>query len=648
MDINQKVIASMQAIALDSINNAGGGHIGSAIDICPIMYAVVAKHMKISSQESKWISRDRLILSAGHASMSFYSMMHFLGLLSLDELKHHKRHHFKTPSHPETDAFEFVDASTGPLGQGVAMGVGMAIAEKRMSLKINKGNTRVIDNYTYVIAGDGCLQEGVALEALQIASVMKLNKFILIHDYNKIQLDTKVSDVSNVDFLSYFKAIGFNVIEVNEATYLNVDKAITEAKKSDKPTYIMVHNIIAPFTPFENTTKGHHGILTSEQTLEFKKAIGLKNTIPFEYDKDVYEHCQLLMSNKENEYQNWLIELENHRKEFPWIHSLLLEAINNKTNYDFSNILIKQDDLAIRDYYKTFSEIVDFSYPFLIGGGADVGSSTKVKFADSVLDYGQRIDYGVREFAMTAINNGINLYGGLKTVDSTFLAFSDYAKGALRLGAIMKLPAVHLYSHDSYLVGDDGLTHQPIEQVTVLRSIPNLLVIRPCDKYELVMGLNYAYNNTNTQVVIIGTRQPIKTMHSTKFLDFTPASFVYENKAFDISILASGSEVELAYKTALELKNHRIKANVISVPVLQKLVDNDELAKELKLDQKPIFVLEASNDPLWYKLSKHNKIDGHFACDYGFSDKGNVVYEHMGFNVVNIISKIKSFLDKNN
>ncbi|MCA8839118.1 transketolase [Mycoplasmopsis bovis] len=647
MNINQKVVASMQAIALDSINNAGGGHIGSAIDICPIMYAVVAKHMKISADHPKWISRDRLILSAGHASMSFYSMMHFLGLLSLDEMKNHKRKHSKTPSHPETDAFDFVDASTGPLGQGIAMGVGMAIAEKKMSLKINKGNTKVIDNYTYVIAGDGCLQEGITHEALQIASVMKLNKFILIHDYNKIQLDTKVSDVSNVDLFAYFKALNFNVIEINEASYDNIDKVITEAKKSDRPTYIMVHNIIAPFTPFENTTKGHHGILNSEQTIEFKKAIGLENKAPFEYDSDVYEYGRTIMANKAKSYDEWLVELDNHKKQFPWIHSLLLETINNETNYDFSNILVKQDDLAIRDYFKAFSEIVDFSYPFLIGGGADVGSSTKVRFADSILDYGQRIDYGVREFAMTAINNGINLYGGLKTADSTFLAFSDYAKGALRLGGIMKLPAVHLYSHDSYLVGDDGPTHQPIEQVTVLRSIPNLIVIRPCDKYELVMGLNYAYNNTSTQVAIIGTRQPIKTMHSSKFSEFMAASLIYENKEFDISILSSGSEVELAYKTAVELKNLGIIANVISVPVLQKLVDNDELVIKLKLDKKPMFALEASNDSLWYKLSKYNKIDGHFASEYGFSDKGNVVYDSMGFNVNNIVDKVKQFLSKN-
>ncbi|WP_029513843.1 transketolase-like TK C-terminal-containing protein [Mycoplasmopsis primatum] len=644
MNIEQKVVASMQGLSVDAINKANGGHIGSAIDMCPIMFALIGKKLKFYKDDPKWISRDRLILSAGHASMSFYSMMHFMNLLSIEDIKNHKKMNSKTPSHPEIDAFDFVDASTGPLGQGIAMGVGMAIAEKKMSIKINKGNYKIIDNYTYVISGDGCLQEGVALEALQLAGTLKLNKFILIHDFNKIQLDSPTNITNNIDFIAYFKALNFNTIEVQEPTINLIEKAIDEAKNSDKPTYIMVHNTIAPHTPFENSPKGHSGTLTTEQTLQFKKNLGLENMEPFNYDEDVYTYCAQLWNKKKIDYDNWVASLANHKKDFPWIHSLFNETINNKTNYDFSKIALKQDNLAIRDYLNTFCEIVENYYPFLIGGSADLGSSTKIQFLDYFYNGGQKISYGVREFAMSAINNGINLYDGLKTIDATFLVFADYAKATLRLGSQMKLPAVHIYSHDSYQVGGDGKTHQPIEQLTMLRSIPNLLAIRPCDKYELYKALNFAYNQNEYQIAIIASRQNLKTFNKHPKGEISPAYFIDKNKDFDISILATGSEVELAHKVSLELKNNGVVSNVISVPILQNLINNDKLAKKLMLNKKPIFIIEASNDPLWYKLSKYNKVDGHFATDYGYSDDGQIVYEYMGFTVDNIINKINKFL----
>lgn len=640
-DINKQVIATMRGIAIDGINNAKGGHMGMAIGAAPISYSIVAKNLNFSSKNPKWINRDKFILSAGHGSMCYYSIMHLLGLLTIEDIKSHKKINSKTPSHPEIDKFKYVDASTGPLGQGIAMGVGMAISQKYLAKRYNKKDFNIIDHYVYVLHGDGCMQEGVALEAIALAGTMQLNKLILIHDFNETQIDSKSYEVNNVDFINYFKANHFSTFDVMSDSFEEINNAIQEAKKSNKPSYIRVHTTIAKNTPYENIPKGHNGYLNENQTIEFKKKCDLNNLIPFNYENDVYDYCLQLMKEKNLNYDNWVNLFSKYKKLFPNEYNELKQLIDNDIHFEFSKEIIKKTNVATRDYC---AEILSYleSSPYIIGGSADLKSSTKIGFNIDLKDGGKNIKYGIREFAMSAINNGIYLASNLRTIDSTFLAFSDYAKGALRLGAIMKIPSIHVYSHDSYQVGGDGPTHQPYDQLTMLRAIDNFRVIRPCDESEVLYAFNYALNQNDKQIAIITARQ---NLHSYNMCDNKAAYVIKKCNNFDISLLASGSEVSLAYELANDLINKNIKAQVISVPILQDLVNDENLIKSLNLDKKPMFVIEAANDYMWYKLSKYNKIASHFASSFGESISGEEIYKLKGFNTNYLLEKVINFLN---
>ena len=574
-EINKQVIATMRGIAIDGINNAKGGHMGMAIGAAPISYSIVAKNLNFSSKNPKWINRDKFILSAGHGSMCYYSIMHLLGLLTIEDIKSHKKINSKTPSHPEIDKFKYVDASTGPLGQGIAMGVGMAISQKYLAKRYNKKDFNIIDHYVYVLHGDGCMQEGVALEAIALAGTMQLDKLILIHDFNETQIDSKSYEVNNVDFINYFKANHFSTFDVMSDSFEEINNAIQEAKKSNKPSYIRVHTTIAKNTPYENIPKGHNGYLNENQTIEFKKKCDLNNLIPFNYENDVYDYCLQLMKEKNLNYNNWVNLFSQYKKLFPNEYNELKQLIDNDIHFEFSKEIIKKTNVATRDYC---AEILSYleSLPYIIGGSADLKGSTKIGFNIDLKNGGKNIKYGIREFAMSAINNGIYLASNLRTIDSTFLAFSDYAKGALRLGAIMKIPSIHVYSHDSYQVGGDGPTHQPYDQLTMLRAIDNFRVIRPCDESEVLYAFNYALNQNDKQIAIITARQ---NLHSYNMCDNKAAYVIKKCNNFDISLLASGSEVSLAYELANDLINKNIKAQVISVPILQDLVNDENLIK---------------------------------------------------------------------
>ena len=640
-EINKQVIATMRGIAIDGINNAKGGHMGMAIGAAPISYSIVAKNLNFSSKNPKWINRDKFILSAGHGSMCYYSIMHLLGLLTIEDIKSHKKINSKAPSHPEIDKFKYVDASTGPLGQGIAMGVGMAISQKYLAKRYNKKDFNIIDHYVYVLHGDGCMQEGVALEAIALAGTMQLDKLILIHDFNETHIDSKSYEVNNLDFINYFKANHFSTFDVMSDSFEEINNAIQEAKKSNKPSYIRVHTTIAKNTPYENIPKGHNGYLNENQTIEFKKKCDLNNLIPFNYENDVYDYCLQLMKEKNLNYDNWVNLFSQYKKLFPNEYNELKQLIDNDIHFEFSKEIIKKTNVATRDYC---AEILSYleSSPYIIGGSADLKGSTKIGFNIDLKDGGKNIKYGIREFAMSAINNGIYLASNLRTIDSTFLAFSDYAKGALRLGAIMKIPSIHVYSHDSYQVGGDGPTHQPYDQLTMLRAIDNFRVIRPCDESEVLYAFNYALNQNDKQIAIITARQ---NLHSYNMCDNKAAYVIKKCNNFDISLLASGSEVSLAYELANDLINKNIKTQVISVPILQDLVNDENLIKSLNLDKKPMFVIEAANDYMWYKLSKYNKIASHFASSFGESTSGEEIYKSKGFNTNYLLEKVISFLN---
>ncbi|MEE3928507.1 transketolase [Mycoplasmopsis ciconiae] len=644
--LEKKLVSSMQAIALDSINKAGQGHIGMAIGAAPITCTLFTKFLTINAQDPKWINRDRFVLSAGHGSMSIYSIMHFMGLLSKEDMQEHKHLHSKTPSHPEIDANDYIDATTGPLGQGIAMAVGMALSQKYLQSQYNKENYKVFDHDIYALHGDGCIQEGVALEAIQLAGTLKLDRLILIHDYNNVQIDSTSDEVNGIDLLKYFEAQNFSVFTADVNDYESIEKAIELAKKSNLPSYIQVKSIIAANTPVANQPKGHNGTLKPEATIEFKQKIGLQNTVAFEYDQDVYDYAQESWGPKQQKYDEWMQMYAKYKKQYPNEAATLEKITSNQQTFDLSKVEFTETNVATRNYIGTIMQYIDAHYPGVVGGSADLYGATKVGFAKQISkNEGANIRYGIREFAMAAINNGINLDSHLKTIDSTFLAFSDYMKAGIRLGALMEIPAIHVFTHDSYQVGGDGPTHQPFDQIPMLRAMANVEVIRPCDESEMLGAFQRALDSKTKQMAIIGCRQNLKSLNLLPKAQL-PAAYVVKNQInYDLSILASGSEVQLAIETAKILEEkYSIKAQVISVPVLQELVVNDKLAQSLGLHLKPIYAIEATSDSMWFRLAKFNKFDAFLAQGYGWSEDGQKVYELKGFEPNKLSEKISEFL----
>lgn len=641
---DNQAIATMQSLALDSINNAKGGHLGMAIGAAPITYTLYTKQMNINLQNPKWINRDRFVLSAGHGSMSIYSIMNLLGILSIDDLKNHKILFSRTPSHPEIEACDFVDANTGPLGQGIAMAVGMAISQKYLQGLFNKKNFNIFDHYVYVLHGDGCIQEGVASEALQLAGTLQLDRLIVLHDFNNIQIDSQATFVNNIDLIKYYEAMNFKTFVVKNPTVENINKAIQDAKNSHKPTYIQIQTKIATNTKYENTLAGHSNILNPEETIAFKQQKNIETLEPFEYSKNVYEYVQKHWEIKDQNYLLWSKMFEKYKRVYPYEYEKIQLLFNNKIKFDFTNITVKNTNEAIRNYFKKYIFNIENKYWNVIGGSADLSNSTCIHFDKSFQNQGQGIYYGIREFAMTAINNGIYLDSNLRTIDSTFLAFADYAKAAIRLGAIMNIPSIHIYTHDSYQVGGDGPTHQPFDQLPMLRSMANVEVYRPSNAFETHYAFTEAFNDLKHQSVIIGSRQNIN-LPEMSLIDCKEANVICDFHNFDLNILASGSEVELAMHVSKNLQEKfNIYSRVISVVNLQKLIINNSLCMELKLDQKPIFVIEASSETMWFKLSQYNKVDAWLANSYGYSADGPIVYKEKGFNVENITDRILTYL----
>ncbi|WP_025755657.1 transketolase-like TK C-terminal-containing protein [Mycoplasmopsis cricetuli] len=637
-NIEVEFINATRAMALDGINNAKQGHIGMALGANEIFYSII-KSMNFNEKNPKWINRDRFVLSAGHGSMGLYSLYHFMGLLTKQDIIDHKQFNSKTPSHPEIDKLNLIDASTGPLGQGVAMAVGMAKSEQFLAQKFNKNNFNLIDHHIFALCGDGDLQEGVALEAIQFAGTNKLNKLILIHDYNNVQIDSYADQVNNIDFEEYFIAQKFNVQILKNNKVATIIDAIKRAQQSSKPSYIQVPTKIAFKTKYENQSMGHNGILSESETIEYKQKLKLIDFEPFKYDSKYYHFGSRILKSKNISYSRWIKKLEQYKIEHPDLFTKLNDLINNKITFSLKNLEIKQTNQATRNYAHEIMQHLDKNHEFLMGGSADLRAATKVGFNDN-----KNIQYGIREFAMAAINNGIYLHSNIKTFASTFLVFADYAKAALRLGALMQIPNIYIFSHDSYSVGGDGPTHQPVEQLTMLRSIPNFEVLRVADENEAKNAFEYALNSINKPTAIILCRQSINSFK--KQNKFSSAYFIKKYQEFDITLLASGSEVELAYKTSEMLKKQNIKANVISVLSLQGLLADEFLVETLGINKKPIFAIEASNDSMWYQLSKFNAFDCHLAKEFGHSAPGDFVYAHNGFSAENITYKVMKFLSK--
>ncbi len=612
-------VAALRATAIDGINNAKSGHPGASLSLAPIMYILYRDFVIANPFKPNWINRDRVVLSCGHASMLLYTILHLCGYkISVDDLKQFRKLGSITPGHPEVGVTEGIDASSGPLGQGIAEAVGLAVAENMLA---NTYSKKLIKHYTYCICGDGCLEEGISHEAITFAGLNKLNRLILLYDSNDVTLDGPLSQSDDADVKMRFEAANWNVLYVKNGNDLKeIHNAIQKAKnEKEKPTLIIFKTIIGYGSKNQGTCKVHGAPLGEEDGNNAKLSYGYREE-PFKIPSEVYDDFkETFIARGNDKYQKHLeyyqeYAANNHEK------IKMLETVCNgdiselikQLNFDES--LFKTD--ATRNASQTILNFYHEHLPFLVGGSADVASSVKTHLNNGITytpatPNGTNINWGIREFLMIAASNGIALHGGLRTYSGSFLVFSDYAKSAIRMAALMKIPQIFLFSHDSIAVGEDGPTHQPIEHLITLRSIPNLNVIRPCDYRETLGAYKVALSSTKTPTAIILSRQNLPLIEtSLSDGDFNKGAYIIskaKNNQPNITIIATGSEVSLAIEIQNELLVQNIQSDVVSMPSYNSFDNQSDDYKKsvLRCDRENTFSLEMSSTFGWYKYSAH-------------------------------------------
>lgn len=590
-----KIVNSLKGLSIDMINNAKSGHPGVSLGATNIIYTLYSRHMNVNVNDDKWINRDRFVLSGGHASALLYSMLYFMGFLTLDDLKGFRCINSKTPGHPEITT-PGVDMSTGLLGEGISNAVGFAIAERYYNNTIT--NKDMINYYTYVMCGDGDLMEGVSYEALSLAGTLNLNKLIILYDSNSVTLDGSTDITFNEDIHLRFKSIGFNYIKTNN-NIDDIDNAIKEAKNSNKPTLIEVKTIIGEGSLLEGTNKIHGGILTEEDTYQLKEKLNL-STIPFDIDINlVSEFRDKIKERMHSKYENW--------KNIFYTSSDLVKFSNSIDLLSLVNPFYEKMDESMRDTNGKIMNVIGSNLYTFIGGAADTSLSTKTKILSSKMfsrnDYsGKNIYYGVREHAMAGISNGL-ASAGLLPFASTFLVFSDHMKPSIRMSALMDLPVTYVFTHDSITIGSDGATHEPVEQLDSLRSIPNFRVFRPADAREILGSWNEILNNPKPSAIVL-SRNNTPLLKNSDAKSVSKGAYIVkkENGRLSAIIIASGEEVNTVVKIAEELEKDKIYLRVVSM-VSESLYEqtcNEYKASILPNGYKCI-VVEYSNSNLWYK-----------------------------------------------
>lgn len=590
-----KIVNSLKGLSIDMINNAKSGHPGVSLGATNIIYTLYSRHMNVNVNDDKWINRDRFVLSGGHASALLYSMLYFMGFLTLDDLKGFRCINSKTPGHPEITT-PGVDMSTGLLGEGISNAVGFAIAERYYNNTIT--NKDMINYYTYVMCGDGDLMEGVSYEALSLAGTLNLNKLIILYDSNSVTLDGSTDITFNEDIHLRFKSIGFNYIKTNN-NIDDIDNAIKEAKNSNKPTLIEVKTIIGEGSLLEGTNKIHGGILTEEDTYQLKEKLNL-STIPFDIDINlVSEFRDKIKERMHSKYENW--------KNIFYTSSDLVKFSNSIDLLSLVNPFYEKMDESMRDTNGKIMNVIGSNLYTFIGGAADTSLSTKTKILSSKMfsrnDYsGKNIYYGVREHAMAGISNGL-ASAGLLPFASTFLVFSNHMKPSIRMSALMDLPVTYVFTHDSITIGSDGATHEPVEQLDSLRSIPNFRVFRPADAREILGSWNEILNNPKPSAIVL-SRNNTPLLKNSDAKSVSKGAYIVkkENGRLSAIIIASGEEVNTVVKIAEELEKDKIYLRVVSM-VSESLYEqtcNEYKASILPNGYKCI-VVEYSNSNLWYK-----------------------------------------------
>ena len=658
--MSQQSVNAIKVLGVDAINKAKSGHPGVVMGAAPMAYSLFAKHLRVNPKKTDWINRDRFVLSAGHGSMLLYSLLHLSGFedVSLEEVKNFRQWGSKTPGHPEFGHTKGVDATTGPLGQGISTAVGMALAERYLAAKYNKEGYELFDHYTYVICGDGDIMEGVASEAASFAAVQKLNKLVVLYDSNDICLDGETRDAFSENVRNRYEAYGWNTLLVEDGADVEaVNVAIEKAKQSDEPTLIEVKTIIGAGSPNKQGTNGVHGApLGEEETALFRKEIGW-NYEPFEIPEEVYADFKVNVADRGETANNEWEKLYNEYKEkFPELAAELEEVLSredikhlSKESFSFKNVGEAQ---ATRNSSQDAINSIAKVLPTFFGGSADLSHSnmTFIK-GDGLQDDAHRternIQFGVREFAMATVLNGMMLHGGVRVFGGTFFVFSDYLKAALRLSALQNLPVTYVFTHDSIAVGEDGPTHEPIEHLASLRTIPNTYVFRPADATETQAAWYLAQNVNDKPTSIVLTRQNLPVLENSSFEKVAKGAYVvYETSSdFDTILIATGSEVALAISVAQELEKEGMKVRVVSMPSIELFEEQTSEYKEALLPRsiRRRVSLEMGNTALWYK---YVGLDG-LAIGinkFGASAPANKVIEEYGFSVEKVVARIKNEL----
>ncbi|MEW9110410.1 MAG: transketolase [Cytobacillus gottheilii] len=664
--IDQLSIDTIRTLSIDGVEKANSGHPGMPMGAAPMAYTLWTKFMNQNPSDPNWFNRDRFVLSAGHGSMLLYSLLHLSHYdLSMDELKSFRQWGSKTPGHPEYGHTPGVDATTGPLGQGVATAVGMAMAEKHLAARYNRENYSIIDHFTYVICGDGDLMEGVSSEASSLAGHLGLGKLIVLYDSNDISLDGDLHKSFSESVENRYKAYGWQVIRVEDGNDVaEISSAIQEAQKDlDRPTLIEVKTTIGFGSPNKSGKSVSHGApLGLEEAELTKKSYGWEYET-FYVPEEVYKHFDIEVHEAgKAKQEDWNSAFESYSKTYPELAAELEKAITQKLPSELETKLTTYEagkSMATRaSSGKTINEIAEM-VPFFFGGSADLAGSNKTymnqKGDFSKLDAsGKNIWYGVREFAMGAAMNGIALHGGLKTYAGTFFVFSDYLRPAIRLAALMKLPVTYVFTHDSIAVGEDGPTHEPVEQLAALRSMPGLSVIRPADGNESTAAWKIALESSDTPTALVLSRQDLPVLEGTVegvHDNVEKGAYVIspsKGEEADVLLLASGSEVSLAIEAKKALSAEGIDVSVISMPSWDRFDKQSSVYKESVLPRNITkrIAIEMGTSFGW---ERYLGFDGDIISidTFGASAPGDKVVAEYGFTVENVVEKVKQQLSKN-
>ena len=644
MTIHEKSVDAIRILSAEMISRAKSGHPGICFGASPIVYSLYSDIMNYNPADPAWENRDRFVLSAGHGSAMLYAALSLFGFgLKKEDLMSFRQLGSKTPGHPEWGVTPGVEVSTGPLGQGVANAVGLALAEAHLAAIFNREGFPVVDHYTYALCGEGCLEEGISYEACSFAGTQKLGKLILFYDCNHISIEGNTDDAFGDNVAARFSSQGWQVLEVADANDLSAILAAAKQAKADaeRPSLIICHSQIGYGTPVSGSAKAH-GTPLSEDELRRTKEFFNWNEHPFEVSSAVRYNCAEIAKSHAAAEEEWKKMFASYCEKYPELAALYARYFENSPA-DMSDLFEKlrtEKPEASRISGGVVINEAAAVYPNLLSGSADLSPSTKTnltgeKWFSPECRTGRNIHFGIREHAMAAICNGIALHGGLKIICSTFFVFSDYMKGAMRMSAIMGLPVIYVLTHDSIGVGEDGPTHQPIEQLAALRAMPSINVFRPCDRSETVAAFISAFSEKRPTVIVL-TRQNLEQYNCGENAFKGAYVLGNYNKNAKVALIASGSEVQICVAAQKLLAKNSVESNVISVPCTQLFDRQKESYKKSLLSAEKRLCVEASSDNIWYRYAP----DVLEMTTFGESGPMEKLYEKFGFTAENIAERV--------